>query len=95
MGKVSSNFYREFLKDSDFDVEAEQFDIEEFQKTMLLAANKFSRKPVSELEHLAEIQHYGGKPTSLISRQIFSLHSSWHLKNPVADVAGLFSKKLN
>lgn len=64
-GKVSSNFYREFLKDRDFDVEAEQFDIEEFQRTMLLAANKFSREPVSELERLAEIQHYGGK-TNLI-----------------------------
>lgn len=64
-GKVSSNFYREFLIDKDFDVETSKFDVEEFQRAMLLAANKFSRKPVSEFERLAEIQHYGGK-TNLI-----------------------------
>ena len=65
LGKVSSNFYREFLKDDDFDVTVEYFDIEAFQEVMLTSANKFSRKPVSELERLSEIQHYGGK-TNLI-----------------------------
>lgn len=64
-GKVSSNLYREFLKDDDFDVESEHFDIEELQKTLLEAAKQFSRKPVSEMECLAEMQHYGGK-TNLI-----------------------------
>ncbi len=64
-GKVSSNFYREFLKDDDFDISAEYFDIEAFQEVMLTSANKFSRKPISELERLSEIQHYGGK-TNLI-----------------------------
>jgi len=64
-GKVSSNFYREFLKDNDFDVEEEHFDIEEFQIAMLDIVKKFSRKPTSELERLSEIQHYGGK-TNLI-----------------------------
>ena len=64
-GKVSSNLYREFLKDDDFDVESEHFDIEKLQKTLLEAAKQFSRKPVSEMERLAEIQHYGGK-TNLI-----------------------------
>ena len=64
-GKVSSNFYREFLKDDDFDVSAEYFDIEAFQEVMLTSANKFSRKPANELERLSEIQHYGGK-TNLI-----------------------------
>ena len=64
-GKVSSNFYREFLKDDDFDVSAEYFDIEAFQEVMLTSANKFSRKPISELERLSEIQHCGGK-TNLI-----------------------------
>ena len=62
---VSSNFYREFLKDDDFDVAAEYFDIEAFQEVMLTSANKFSRKTTSELERLSEIQHYGGK-TNLI-----------------------------
>ena len=65
LGKVSSNFYREFLKDDDFDVSAEYFDIEAFQEVMLTSATKFSRKPISELERLSEIQHYGGK-TNLI-----------------------------
>ena len=64
-GKVSSNLYREFLKDDDFDVESEHFDIEELQKTLLETAKQFSRKPVSEMERLAEMQHYGGK-TNLI-----------------------------
>ena len=64
-GKVSSNLYREFLKDDDFDVESEHFKIEDFQRSMLEAARQFSRKPVSEMECLAEIQHYGGK-TNLI-----------------------------
>ena len=65
LGKVSSNFYREFLKDEGFDVAAGYFDIEAFQEVMLASANKFSRKPASELERLSEIQHYGGK-TNLI-----------------------------
>lgn len=64
-GKVSSNFYRVFLKDKDFDVSTEYFDIEAFQEVMLTSANKFSRKPISELERLSEIQHYGGK-TNLV-----------------------------
>ena len=64
-GKISSNFYRAFLKDKEFDVEAEHFDIEELQTAMLRESKKFSRKPVSELERLSEIQHYGGK-TNLI-----------------------------
>ena len=65
LGKVSSNFYREFLKDNDFDVAAESFDIEAFQEVMLTSVNKFSRKQANELERLSEIQHYGGK-TNLI-----------------------------
>ena len=64
-GKVSSNFYRIFLDDEDFDVETEHFDIEEFQKVMLISAGKFSYKPATELQRLGEIQHYGGK-TNLI-----------------------------
>lgn len=64
-GKVSSNFYRVFLKDDDFDVVEKHFDIEEFQTAMLDIAKQFSRKPISELERLSEIQHYGGK-TNLI-----------------------------
>lgn len=64
-GKISSNFYREFLEDENFDVEAEHFDIKEFQTELLNMSKKFSRKPVSELERLSEIQHYGGK-TNLI-----------------------------
>ena len=64
-GKVSSNLYREFLKDGNFDVEAEHFDIEELQSAMLETAKEFSRKPASEIERLTEIQHYGGK-TNLI-----------------------------
>ena len=64
-GKVSSNLYREFLKDDDFDVRSEHFNIEDLQKAMLEAAKEFSRKPDSEKEYLAEIQHYGGK-TNLI-----------------------------
>ncbi|MDE0424363.1 MAG: FRG domain-containing protein [Candidatus Poribacteria bacterium] len=64
-GKVSSNFYREFLKDDDFDVSAKYFDIEAFQEVLLTSANRFSREPISELERLSEIQHYGGK-TNLI-----------------------------
>ena len=64
-GQVSSNLYREFLRDDDFDVEAEHFDIEVVQAEMLEMAKLFSRKTASELERLAEIQHYGGK-TNLI-----------------------------
>ena len=57
-GKVSSNLYRIFLDDGNFDVEVLQTD-------MLSISEEFSRKPVSELERLSEIQHYGGK-TNLI-----------------------------
>ena len=64
-GKISSNFYREFLENKNFDVEAEHFDIEGLQAAMLSISKQFSRKPVSELERLSEIQHYGGK-TNLI-----------------------------
>ncbi len=64
-GKVSSNLYRVFLSDKRFDVEDEQFDIENLQNAVLNVSKQFSRKPVSELEHLSEIQHYGGK-TNLI-----------------------------
>ena len=64
-GKVSSNFYRVFLKDKDFDVDEEYFNIEEFQTAMLDIVQQFSRKPTSELERFSEIQHYGGK-TNLI-----------------------------
>ena len=60
-GKISSNFYRVFLKDEDFDVEAAHFDIEELQTAVLSISKQFSRKPVDELERLSEIQHYGGK----------------------------------
>ena len=60
-GKVSSNLYRVFLELEDFDVEAEQFDIENVQMEMLEAVKEFSREPASEIERLAEIQHYGGK----------------------------------
>ena len=48
------------MKDDDFDVAAEYFDIEAFQAVMLTSANKFYRKTTSELERLSEIQHYGG-----------------------------------
>ena len=64
-GKVSSNLYRVFLVDKEFDVEDEQFDIEEVQLEMLEIAKPFMRKTYSEIECLAEIQHYGGK-TNLI-----------------------------
>ncbi len=64
-GIVSSNFYRELLKDNSFDVKAEHFDIEELQTAVLGVSQQFSRKPVSELEQLSVIQHYGGK-TNLI-----------------------------
>ena len=64
-GKVSSNLYRVFLEHEAFDVEAAQFDIEAVQASMLEEAEAYFRKPISELERLAEIQHYGGK-TNLI-----------------------------
>ena len=64
-GKVSSNLYRVFLEDDEFDVEAEQFDIEVIEAEILEMAKLFTRKTVNELERLAEIQHYGGK-TNLI-----------------------------
>ncbi len=64
-GKVSSNFYRIFLDDGNFNVETEHFDIEELQIAILSTSEQFSRKPISEFERLSEIQHYGGK-TNLI-----------------------------
>ena len=64
-GKISSNLYRAFLEDEEFDVEDEQFDIEMVQTEMLETAKLFIRKTYSEIECLAEIQHYGGK-TNLI-----------------------------
>ena len=64
-GKVSSNLYRVFLEDDEFDVEAEHFNIEVIQAEILEMAKLFTRKTVNELERLAEIQHYGGK-TNLI-----------------------------
>lgn len=64
-GKVSSNLYRVFLEDKEFDVEDEQFDIEVVQREMLEIAKPFIRKTYSEIECLAEVQHYGGK-TNLI-----------------------------
>ena len=64
-GKVSSNLYRVFLEDEEIDVEDDQFDIEAIQTEMLDIAKHFIRKTYSEIECLAEIQHYGGK-TNLI-----------------------------
>ena len=64
-GKVSSNLYRVFLEDNEFDVESEHFDVEIIQAEMLRTAKLFARKTTSEVERLAEIQHYGGK-TNLI-----------------------------
>lgn len=64
-GKVSSNFYRIFLDDGNFDVNAGYFDIEELHTAVLSVSKQFARKPISELERLSEIQHYGGK-TNLI-----------------------------
>ena len=64
-GKVSSNLYRVFLSDKRIDIDDERFNIGEIQNAVLDVSNQFSRKPVSELEHLSEIQHYGGK-TNLI-----------------------------
>lgn len=64
-GKVSSNLYRVFLEDEEFDVETEHFDIETVQSEMLEAAKLFARRTSVELERLDEIQHYGGK-TNLI-----------------------------
>ena len=40
-GKVSSNLYREFLRDDDFDVEATHFDIEDIQKLCWKRRNSF------------------------------------------------------
>ena len=62
---VSSNLYRVFLEHEDFDVEAEQFDIEVVQKEMLEEAKKYLRRTSSDCELLVEMQHYGGK-TNLI-----------------------------
>ena len=60
-GKVSSNLYRVFLEDKEFNVETEHFDIEVIQAEMLETCQLFARKRTTELERLAEIQHYGGK----------------------------------
>ena len=62
---VSSNLYRVFLEHKDFDVEAEEFDIEVVQKEMLEEAKKYLRRTSSDCEFLVEMQHYGGK-TNLI-----------------------------
>ncbi len=62
---VSSNLYRVFLEHKDFDVEAEQLDIEVVQKGMLEEAKKYLRRTGSDCELLVEMQHYGGK-TNLI-----------------------------
>ena len=62
---VSSNLYRVFLEHKDFDVEAEQFDIEMVQKRMLEDAKKYLRRTGTDCDLLVEIQHYGGK-TNLI-----------------------------
>ena len=64
-GKVSSNLYRVFLEDEEFDVETEQLDIEVVQKGMLEEAKKYLRTTGSDCELLVEMQHYGGK-TNLI-----------------------------
>lgn len=64
-GKITSNFYRKFLTDKNFDVEVDYFNIEELQTAVLSVSKQFARKPISELERLSEIQHYGGK-TNLI-----------------------------
>ncbi|CAI8006378.1 hypothetical protein GBAR_LOCUS4677 [Geodia barretti] len=62
---VSSNLYRVFLERKDFNVEAEQFDIEVVQKGILEEAKKYLRRTDSDCEFLVEMQHYGGK-TNLI-----------------------------
>ena len=62
---VSSNLYRVFLEHKDFDIEAEQLDIEVVQKEMLDEAKKYLRRTSSDCELLVEMQHYGGK-TNLI-----------------------------
>ena len=63
LGKVSSNLYRIFLEDKEFDIE--HIDIEAIEVDMLQTARFFDRKTIEELEFLAEIQHFGGK-TNLI-----------------------------
>lgn len=62
---VSSNLYRVFLEHEDFDVNAEDFDIEVVQTRMLDDAKKYLRRTESDCELLVEMQHYGGK-TNLI-----------------------------
>ncbi|MDE0401255.1 MAG: FRG domain-containing protein [Candidatus Poribacteria bacterium] len=62
---VSSNLYRVFLEREDFDVTAEQFDIEVVQKGMLEDAKKYLRRTSTDCELLVKMQHYGGK-TNLI-----------------------------
>ena len=64
-GKVSSNFFRRFLNDKNFDTDTNYFDIEVLQKAVLSVSTQFSRKPISEVERLSIIQHYGGQ-TNLI-----------------------------
>ncbi len=63
--KVSSNLYRVFLEHTDFDVNAEHFDIEVVQTRMLDDAKKYLRRTSGDSELLVEMQHYGGK-TNLI-----------------------------
>lgn len=62
---ISSNLYRVFLNDKEFDVETTQFDIEVVQEEMLERAKFFTRRISNEFESLSKIQHYGGK-TNLI-----------------------------
>ena len=64
-GTVSSNFFRRFLNDKNFDTDTNYFDMEELQTAVLSVSKQFSRKPISELERLSIIQHYGGQ-TNLI-----------------------------
>ena len=61
---------------------------------MLEAAKQFSRKPMSEMERLTEIQHYGGKTlTSLISQRIILSLYSWRVTAPQRKTVDLSSKK--
>lgn len=62
---VSSNLYRVFLEHEDFDVNAEDFDIEVVQTRMLDDAKKYLRRTGGDSGLLVEMQHYGGK-TNLI-----------------------------
>lgn len=86
-GRVSSNFYRAFLIDNDFDVEAEAFDIEAFQEIMLTLVLRFSREQASEIERLAVEQ------ILLISQRIILLPFSWLVMGSFWKWKGYFRKK--